>query len=213
MLKKLDADLPAPVRLYDQPMAPNPQRLSMFLAEKGVDYPREIVDLMAKAHRSDAHVAKTGAAQVPALELSDGTVLAETPTICRYVEALHPEPNLMGRDALEVAEIDMWHRRVELGLMAAVLGAFSHTNPHMAALQEQCAEWGAMCEDRIDGQLRMLDARLEGRDWIAADRLTIADITAFVAIRFQNVIKHAIPAGLDNLAAWQARMEARPSAS
>lgn len=206
-------ELPTPIRLYDQPQAPNPQRLNMFLAEKGVDCPREMVDLMAQAHKSDAHMAKTGAAQVPALELSNGVVLAETPTICRYVEALHPEPNLMGRDALEVAEIDMWHRRVELGLMAAVMGAFRHTNPYMAALERQCAEWGAMCEDRIDGQLRMLDERLAGREWIAADRLTVADITAFVAIRFQNIIKHAIPPGLDNLTAWQARVAARPSAA
>lgn len=207
--------LPAAVRLHDQPRAPNPMRVNLFLAEKGIEIERVPVDLMAGAHKAPGYVARVGVAQVPALELSDGTVLTETQAICRYLEALHPEPNLMGRDPLEAAVIEMWQRRMEFGLFAAVGHAFRHTNPHMAALEDQCPDWGEVNRGRIDGHLRALDARLAaggGRDWIAADRFTVADITGYVAANFRRILKHPMPEGLDALAGWMERVRARPSA-
>ncbi len=205
--------LPEPELLYDQPRAPNPMRVNFFLAEKGVDLPRRTVDLMAGEHKGADYLAEVGAPVVPALRLSDGTVLTETQAICRYIEALHPEPALMGRDALEAAVVEMWQRRAEFGLFAAVGHAFRHTNPKMAVLEMQCPDWGEANRARIDGHLAALDARLAGRDWLAADALTVADITAYIAVGFRRVIKHPMPEGLDNLAAWLARVGARPGAA
>ena len=203
--------LPAPVKLYDQSRAPNPMRVNLFLAEKGLDLAREQVDLIAGQHKTPDYLDKVGAPVCPALELSDGSVLTETQAICRYIEALHPEPNLMGRDALETARIEMWQRRVEFGLFAAVGSCFRHTNPAMAVLEDQVADWGEVNRARIDGHLETLDNQLAGREFLAADRFTIADITAFIATGFQRIIKHEIPAGLDHLTAWRERIKQRPS--
>ncbi|MEM1343386.1 MAG: glutathione S-transferase [Pseudomonadota bacterium] len=203
--------LPQPVLLYDQPRAPNPRRLNIFLAEKAVDVSRETIDLMQGQHKAEAFLARIGAAQVPALVLTDNSVLTETQAIARYIEALHPEPNLMGRDALEQATIEMWQRRLEFGLFAAVAGCFRHTNRHLAVLERQIPEYGAEMRARIAGHLEALDARLDGRAWIAAERLTMADITAFVACDFLRILKYPVPETLPHLTNWLATLRARPS--
>lgn len=205
--------LPQPVRLYDQPRAPNPRRVNIFLAEKGIEIERDNVDLMAGAHKQADYLAKVGMPQVPALELDDGTILTESVAICRYLEALQPEPNMMGRDVMEQVVIEKWQRLVEFRLFATVAACFRHTNPHLAVLEDQCADWGEVNRGRLDARLAEIDRRLEGRDWIAADRLTIADITALVAVDFLRVIKHPIPESYANLLAWVERMHARPSTS
>jgi glutathione S-transferase len=204
-------DLPHPVRYYHTARAPNPRRVDIFLAEKGVEIERVAVDLLAGGHKQPDYLARTGVPQVPAVELSDGTVLVEAPAICRYLEALHPEPNMLGRDPLETAVIESWQRRVELRLMMTIAFAFRHTNPHMAAMESQCPDWGAVNAGRIDERLAELDRRLEGRDWIAADRPTIADITAVVAVDFLRILKREVPAAMTALRDWHARMRARPS--
>jgi len=203
--------LPKPILLYDQPFAPNPRRVNIFIAEKGLDIPRRTVDLMKGEHRTEAYLSRVGAAQVPALELEDGTVLCETQAICRYLEAIQPEPNLMGAGPLETAVVEMWQRRVELGLFLAVGMCFRHTNPHMGGLEAQVPEYGEEMRGRIGGYLDVLDQRLAGFEWIATSRLTVADITAFVAIDFMKVIKYPVPEHLEHLQAWLARMRARPS--
>jgi len=203
--------LPQPVRLYDQRRAPNPRRVHIFLAEKGVEIERIDIDLIAGEHKQPDYLAKIGVPQVPALELDDGTILTESVAICRYFEALQPEPNMMGRDAMEQVIIEKWQRLVEFRLFATVAGCFRHTNPHLAVLEDQCPDWGEVNRGRLDGRLGELDRRLEGRDWIAADRLTIADITALVAVDLLRVIKHPIPESHTNLLAWLERMRARPS--
>ena len=203
--------LPTPVRYYHTPRAPNPRRTQIFIDEKGIEIEQVDVSIMDGEHKQTAYLAKTGSPQVPALELSDGTVLVESPTICRYLEALHPEPNMMGRDALETALIDMWQRRIELRLMSTIAFAFRHTNPHMAALEDQCPDWGEVNLGRIDARLRELDTQLQGREWIAADRLTIADITGVVAIDFLRLVKREVPEEMTALRDWHARMRARPS--
>jgi len=203
--------LPQPVRLYDQRRAPNPRRVNIFLAEKGIEIERVDIDLMAGKHKQPEYLAKIGVPQVPALELDDGTIVTESVAICRYFEALQPEPNMMGRDAMEQVIIEKWQRLVEFRLFATVAGCFRHTNPHLAVLEDQCPDWGEVNRGRLDGRLGELDRRLEGRDWIAADRLTIADITALVAVDLLRVIKHPIPESHTNLLAWLERMRARPS--
>lgn len=204
--------LPTPVCLYDQPRAPNPRRVNIFVAEKGIEIPRQTIDIMKGEHKQEPFLGRVGRAQLPALELEDGTVLIETQAICRYLEALHPEPNLMGTDPLETAVIEMWQRRVEFGLYACVAFAFRHTNPHMAALEEQCSDWGAVNAGRIDERMAELDRRLEGREFLAADRFTIADITALVAVDFLRVLKRRVPEEMPHMAAWHGRVGARPSA-
>jgi len=204
--------LPQPVRLYDQPRAPNPRRVNIFLAEKGLEIPRVDVNLIAGEHKKAEYLQKIGVPQVPALELEDGTVLTESVAICRYLEALKPEPNLMGRDPMEQVRVEMWQRLVEFRLFATVATCFRHTNPHLAVLEDQCADWGEVNRGRLHARLGELDRRLEGRDWIATDRPTIADITALVAVDFLRVLKYPVPEEYQNLRAWHARMQARPSA-
>ncbi len=203
--------LPTPTRLYTQPRAPNPRRLAIFLREKGLDLAQVSVDLMAGEHKTEAYLAEVGAAHVPALVLSDGTALTESIAICRYLEALRPEPNLMGRDALETAVIEMWERRVEHGLFHAVTAAFRHTNPRMGVLEEQCADWGEMNRAKLDGFFQALDARLRNREWLATERMTVADITAYVAVDFRRILRHPLPEDVPGLEAWLGRMAARPS--
>ncbi|MEL7347216.1 MAG: glutathione S-transferase [Pseudomonadota bacterium] len=203
--------LPQPAMLYDQPRAPNPRRLNIVLAEKGIEVPRTVIDLMAGEHKTPDYLATVGVAKVPALVLDDGTVLNETQAICRYLDALVPEPNMTGRDPLETAVIEMWQRRTEFGLFAAVAGCFRHTNRHLAVLEDQVAEWGEINRGRIRGELEALDRRLAGREWIAADRPSVADVTALVAVEFLRIIKYPLPEDLGHLAAWLERMRARPS--
>ena len=203
--------LPQPVRLYDQPRAPNPRRVNIFLAEKGIEIPRVPLDLIQGEHKRADYLSKTGVPQVPALELDDGTVLTESTAICRYLEALTPEPNMLGRDTMEQVAIEQWQRRVEFRLFLTVAQCFRHTNPHMAALEDQCADWGEVNRGRIEGRLGELNDRLAGRDWIAADRLTIADITAVVAVDFLKVLKYPVPEAYTHLIAWHGRMRDRPS--
>lgn len=203
--------LPGPVRYYHSARAPNPRRVQIFLDEKGIEIDQVEVSIMKGEHKAPDYLARTGSPQVPALELDDGTVLVESPTICRYLEALYPEPNMLGRDPLEEAVIDMWQRRIELRLMMTIAQHFRHTNPHMAALEDQCPAWGRVNGERIDGRLAELDRQLQGRDWIAADRLTIADITGVVAVDFLRLVKRQIPEQMTALRDWHARMKARPS--
>lgn len=205
--------LPKPVRLYDQPRAPNPRRVNIFIAEKGLEIPRTTLNLIEGEHKDLEYVGKAGTAQVPALELDDGTVLVETQAICRYLEALSPEPNLMGADPLEAAVIEMWQRRVEFGLFAAVGSAFRHTNPKMAVMEEQCPGWGQVNLRRIDDRLAELDERLVGRKYLAADRFTIADITALVAVDYLRVLKRRVPEEMTHLHAWHDLVRERPSAA
>ena len=203
--------LPKPVRLYDQPRAPNPRRVNIFLAEKGIEIPRVDLNLMEREHQSPEYLGKVGVPQVPALELDDGTILTESVAICRYLEALRPEPNMLGRDPMEQALIEMWQRLVEFRLFMTVQACFRHTNRHLAVLEDQCPDWGEVNRGRLHDRLGELDRRLNGREWIAADRLTIADITALVAVDFLRVIKDPVPEEYSSLRAWHERMHARPS--
>lgn len=203
--------LPQPVRLYTQSRAPNPRRVDIFLAEKGLEIPRTEINLMEGEHKTADYLARIGTPQVPALELSDGRVIAESVAICRYLEALRPEPNMLGRDVMDGVEIEMWQRLVELRLFATVTACFRHTNPHLAVLEDQCADWGEVNRGRLHRRLGELDGRLTGRDWIAADRLTIADVTAIVAVDFLRVIRYDVPQEYSGLRAWHARMKERPS--
>ena len=130
------------MKIYDFTVAPNPRRLRIFVAEKGLKIPYEQVDIFAGQNRTPEMLAKNPAGGLPLLELDDGSHLAESVAICRYLEGLHPEPNLMGKDSREQAFIEMWNRRVELDLFGAAGRAFQHTNELFKARVKQFPEYG-----------------------------------------------------------------------
>ena len=203
--------LPLPVMLYDTPRAPNPRRVRIFLAEKGISLTSTTVDIMAGVQHSHEYQSRIGSHNVPALELSDGTVLTETVAICRYLEALHPEPNLLGVNPLEAAKVEMWSRRVEFQMMLPVAAVARHGIPAMAVLEHgaQCPEWAAANVARVVASLDWLEARLEGRDWLASDRFTLADITAIATVGFMRLIRQKVPEGHVATHAWLERCAAR----
>jgi glutathione S-transferase len=187
----------------------------MFLAEKGVaDIARDVVDLNAGEHRREAFTARNPMARVPVLELDDGRFLAESRAICTYLEGLYPEPNLMGVTAEERAFIEMADRQVEFHLLAPIANFIRHTHPGLSTLEvPQFPEFGAAQATKVLDGARLFDAQLASRPWIAGDRFTIADITAFCSIEFARLGKFKpADAGLVRLAAWRDRMAERPSA-
>jgi glutathione S-transferase len=203
------------MRLHTSPRAPNPRRVDMFIAEKGIEgIERVPVDLNAGEHRSAAFTARNPLARVPVLELDDGRFLAESRAICTYLEGLCPEPNLMGRAAEERAFIEMADRQVELFLLATIANCVRHTHPGLATLEQpQFPEFGASQGERLLGIARVFDARLASQPWMAGDRFTIADITAFCGIEFAKLMKFKPgDAGLPRLQAWRDRVAERPSA-
>ena len=201
------------MKLYDGGRAPNPRRVRVFLAEKGITVPTEQVDLGKLEQRSDAFSAINPIQRVPALVLDDGTVITESIAICRYFEALHPEPPLFGRGPLETALVEMWQRRVELHLFLPVSMVFQHTHPAMKIMVDpQVAAWGEANKPRVTHFLQLLDGELKNRPYVAGKTYTVADITAMCAVDFMRVTKLTVPDDLANVKRWHAEVSARPSA-
>ena len=175
------------MKLYDTQLAPNPMRVRIFLAEKGIDVPTEQVNLMQGEHRSDDYRKVAPNMKVPALELDDGTILLETVAICRYFEEIQPEPPLFGTTPLEKAQVEMWQRRMELELFFPTAMTFRHLHPAGAALEGQIAEFGETQKAIALKRRAILDKELEGKEFIAGDRFSIADITAFCAVGFGKI--------------------------
>jgi glutathione S-transferase len=202
------------MKLYDGGRAPNPRRVRIFLAEKGIAVPSEQVDLGKLEQRSDAFTALNPMQRVPALVLDDGTVIAESIAICRYFEALNPEPPLFGRGALEIALVEMWQRRVELHLLFPVAMVFQHLHPAMKIMVDpQVAAWGEANKPRVAQFLRLLDGEIKDRPFVVGSDYTVADITAMVAVDFMRVSKLTVPDDLANVKRWHAAVSARPSAA
>ena len=173
------------MQLYVSGRAPNPRRVKIFLAEKGVSIPETEIDLGALEHKRPDYAALNPVQQVPALLLDDGFVITETMAICRYVEELHPEPPLFGTDAFSRAMVEMWQRRIEFGLLGTVAAVFRHLHPAMKDMEvPQVAAWGEANKERAATFLRILEAQLEGQDFVCGDSFSVADITGLVALDF-----------------------------
>lgn len=199
--------------LYGAPMpAPNPRRVRIFLAEKGIDLPETTVDMRKREHKSSDYRAKNSLGQIPTLELDDGATISETVAICRYFEETNPEPPLFGRTALEKAHVDMWVRRVELVLMTPIGNYWRHAHPYTAALLTQFKDFGESNRETYAGAQKWLDRELACRDFIAGHDFTIADICALSAVDFATWIGLEMDPNYANLAAWHQRVTARPSA-
>ena len=201
------------MKLYDSKTAPNPRRVRIFLAEKGISVPTEQVDIAGKQNRGAEYAAKNPLMGVPILELDDGTVIAETVAICRYFEETQPNPPLMGADARDKAVVEMWQRRMELNVMSCITGAFRHGNAFFADRIAQVPAYAEQCLKEVPAAYDFLDRTLAKSKFIAGDRYTIADITAQCSVDFARVIRVKIdPDKHPNLARWHAEVSARPSA-
>ena len=203
------------MKLYGAPKpAPNPRRVRMFLAEKGIDLPETPIDLMKREHKSPEYRQKNSLGQVPTLELDDGSTISETVAICRYFEELNPDPPLFGRTALEKAQVDMWVRRIEFQLMSPVGNFWRHAHPRTAALLHQYKDFGESNREAYSNAQRWLDGDLaDGRPFIAGDALTMADICALSTVDFAHWIGLDIDPDRPHLSAWHERVSGRPSAS
>ncbi len=202
------------MKLYGAPMpAPNPRRVRIFLAEKGVALAETPVDMMQREHKSPEHMARNALGQVPTLELDDGTTISETVSICRYLEALHPSPPLFGATPLEQAQTDMWIRRVEFVLMQPVGMYWRHAHPRTARLIKQYTEFGQSNVERYAEAQAWFNRQLAGQPFIAGEAFSMADICALSTVDFATWIGLPLAQENANLIAWRERVASRPSAS
>jgi glutathione S-transferase len=200
------------MKLYDSQMAPNPRRVRVFLAEKGVEVPIEQVDLGKQQHLTPEFLAKNPLGRVPVLELDDGSTLAESVAICRYFEATHPEPPLLGVGPQDCAVVEMWQRRMENEVLNNIAGCFRNTHDYFKGRIHQVPEYGEVCREAAVERLAWLDEVLADRKFVAGERFTIADITAMVGIDFGRITGIRISPDQKNLARWHESVSARDSA-
>jgi len=200
------------MKILQTKTAPNPRRVRIFLAEKGIEVPFEELDIV-KGLKTPEFTKLNPFQRVPVLVLDDGTAIAETVAICRYFEETKPEPALFGKGAKQRALVEMWNRRMELGLLACIAQAFRHLHPAAAQLEvPQVPAWGEANKPRAQEVMKILDQELGRRRFIAGDEYSVADVTALVAIDFARPARVDRPAGLDNLARWHQEVSGRPSA-
>lgn len=201
------------MKLYDSYRAPNPRRVRWFMAEKGIDDIEVVnVSIFEGEHRKPDYLAKAGLPNVPMLEMDDGTAITESVAICRYLESLYPEPNLFGRDPKETAVIEMWTRRVEMLLSNPLMLTVRHSHPALAAIEKQVPEIAESNRRTAERALKVFDRRLAESEFIACERVTMADILAATGIDFSRMAKFSIPEEFTNVRRWYDAMMARPAA-
>ncbi|RWK11801.1 MAG: glutathione S-transferase [Mesorhizobium sp.] len=202
------------MKLFDGGRAPNPRRVRVFLAEKGLSVPLVPVDMGALEHRGQPVASRNALRRLPVLELDDGTVITESIAICRYFEELHPEPALFGKGALGKAKVEMWQRRMEFNLLSCVAAAFRHIHPAMKDWEvPQIPEWGEANKPKAIEFLRLLDRELADREFAAGDTYSVADITGLIAIDFMKPARIKVPEDCANVLRWHAALSSRPSAA
>ena len=201
------------MKLYDGGKAPNPRRVRIYLAEKGLSAPLVPVDMGAMEHRGDAVASRNPLRRLPVLELDDGTVITESIAICRYFEELHPEPPLFGVGAVGKAQVEMWQRRLELNFLVTIANAFRHIHPAMKEWEvPQMPEWGEINKPKAVEFMALFDKELASREFAAGDAYSVADITGLVAMDFLKPARIAVPEEFSNLRRWYEALKARPSA-
>ncbi len=200
------------MKLLDSAAAPNPRRVRIFLAEKGIEVPIEPVDIGAGENRKSPFIDNNPMGGVPVLVLDDGTWLAESVAICRYFEEIQPEPPLMGEGPQDRAVVEMWNRRMEAEVLLPIAQTFRQSHEFFKGRIPQVPAYGEACRGVAEKRLEWLDQELAGREFIAGDRFTIADITALCGIDFGRVSKIKIAPDQKNLTRWHEAVSARPSA-
>ena len=201
------------MKIIETRRAPNPKRVRVFLAEKGIEMEYQEISLMDLEHKKESFIKYNPRRRVPVLVLDDGTVICETVAICRYFEEIQPEPVLMGSGAVGKAQVDMWQRWVELDLFWPISQAFRHTNERMAVLESpQFPEWGKANRRRVTEFLGFLDGSLADKPFVAGEQYSIADITGLIAVEFLGAASMERPPELENLARWYEDVSSRLSA-
>ena len=198
------------MHLYTQSVSPNGQRASIFLKEKGVELSMTEIDLRAGENLSDEHRARNPFGRVPVLELDDGTYISESLAICRYMEGLHPDPNLFGIGAEEQAIIEMWSRRVELNILMPVAQAFRNITGFFKDREKVVPEWGQVQAEEAQVAVALVNDHLANSDYLAGDRYTVADMSLAITLSFaKNVGQELL--GAEHIARWHAEVVARPA--
>lgn len=204
------------MKLYNENNpAPNPRKVRIFLAEKGIRVPIEHVRMMKREHKAPDFLKKNSLGQVPVLELDDGTYLSESVAICRYFEDLNPTPSLFGRGPIERAKIEMWIRRAEFRLWGPLGQVWINDDPRTAAVNpNQFKEYGQLNRKTVANAMRWIDREMgDGRDYLVGPNYSMADIVLLCGIDFAKFVNMEMPEDATNLRAWHARVSARPSAN
>lgn len=200
------------MKIYGSKAGGNPVRVAFFTAEKGLDIEYVPVDLLNGEHKSPEFLARNPFAEVPVLELDDGTCISETIAICRYLERLHPEPNLMGLDPLDEATVEMWQRRMEFHLYLPARAVFRHTSEYVRALEPvQIADWAELNRPRVRRGLELVEQRLGESRFLAAERYTVADITLLFCMQMAERLGISPGEAGDNIRRWHGEVMQRPA--
>ena len=201
------------MKLYDLPASPDARRVRIFIAEKGIEIATVPVNMMEGENQTEEYLAKNSLGRMPLLELDDGTCIAESMAICRYLDELNPEPALFGRDALERALVEMWQRRMEFEFLMPMISVFRHTGEMWKGRLTQIPEMAEVDSKNVKARMEWLDKELAGKQFIATEEYTVADITAQCAfVMGKAALGMRIPEELSNLNEWWARVTSRPTA-
>ncbi len=201
------------MKLYDLQIGPNPRRVRIFMAEKGIEVEKVQVDTRKGENIADDFLKKNMFGKVPVLELDDGTCISESVAICRYLEETHPDPPLFGTTVMEKTMIEMWQRRIEIYLTLAVSAAFRNLTGVYKDRETIVKEWGEVSFKKAEAVYQILDNHLGNSRYFAGDEFSIADITGICTIDFAAFIELNIKDNQKNLARWYKEVSSRPSAT
>jgi len=202
------------LKIYSSPVAPSPRKVLIFIAEKGIENIEvENLDIGKMEHKTPEYKKIAPNSRIPALVLDDGQVILETTAICRYLECLYPEPNMFGKDPMEIAQIEMWYSRVSFELMLPLMHGFRHTHPHMSALENQNNEFGLAQRELAVKSLGYYEEVIKGKDFIACDRFTYADIQTVSSLQFLVRLNKIDLNDYKNLSTYVNNIAERPSFS
>lgn len=201
------------MKIYDFVGAPNPKKLRTYLAEKGINVPREPVDIISGQNRQPEFLKKNPLGGLPVLELDDGSHLPESLAIIEYFEELNPEPAMIGKTPVERAKVRALERVCELGVLSAVATIFQNTHPFMAGRFKQSADAAENARTRMAGNLKVIDAAIGSKPFVAGERPTIADCTLLAALEFAEFAGVPLDPAFTNVSRWYADFKKRPSAS
>lgn len=201
------------MKVYDFVGAPNPKKLRVFLAEKGINIPTEQVSIMTGDNRKPEFLQKNPMGGLPVLELDDGSCLSESLAIMEYLEEQHPNPPMIGSNARERARVRELERIAELGVLNSVGTYFQNTHPFMAGRMKQSPDAAENAKTRLGNVLKIVDAAIGNKPFVAGDKPSIADCTLFAALEFAQFAEAPIDPSCKNVARWYENFKKRPSAS
>ena len=200
------------MKLYDFGGAPNPKRLRVFLAEKGIQVPIEPVDIVSGENRKPDFLKKNPLGGLPVLQLDDGSYLPESLAIMEYFEELHPEPAMIGKTPVERARTRAAERIAELGVLGSVATIFQNTSPFMAGRLKQSADAAENARARLHANLKVLDELIGSQPFVAGAKPSIADCTLLAALDFAAFAGVEIDPAFKNVGRWYSSFRQRPSA-